>query len=312
MRPSTDAARIVSLVPAATECCFCLNAWDAVVGVSHECDFPPSARHRPAVTRPKVDPKLPSRALDEAVRRVSHRQEGIWMLDEDLLRELAPTLIVSQRQCEACGVAPKELDLALRDWAQPPRMAYLDATTYEEALAALRNLGEVLGRRDEAKQLLLRNWGLAKEIRSRTSRLPKPRVAILDWIDPPMFAGHWIPELAEMANGEYTLVASGKPSRKGSWEELEEYEPDVIVAAPCGRTPQQTAAELADVLRREDQADQAAVLNGRVFACDGNAYFNRPGPRLVYAAGLMARAFHYGRVPPLPEPIERALVPVHV
>lgn len=294
----------MSLLPAATEYCFCLGAWDQVVGVTHACDFPPSARTRPQVTRPRVDPHLPSRQLDQVVKEIGRKGESLYELDAELLRHLAPDLLLTQQQCQVCAVTPKDLEDVVKELDQAPRLVSLDGTTYEAVQADARKLGQALDRPHETKQLLLKNWGLAKEIRSRVGSLDRPRVAILDWVDPLMFAGNWIPELAEMAGGDYRLVKPGQPSRWGSWEELEEYEPDLILAAPCGRTLDQTGAELRQALREKDMEDLPAAVNGRLFAGDGDAYFNRPGPRLIYAAGLMARAFHWQEVPALPEAIE--------
>lgn len=307
MNPSDKDPRIVSLLPAATEYCFCLNAWDNVVGVSHECDFPPSARDRPALTRTKIDPRLPSAELNRAVQELARRNESLYALDEPLLRELAPDLILTQGACDVCAVTRKDLDRVLGHFSSQPQVHSFDARTFEGVLEEARKLGHLLNRREEARQFLFKTWSLAKEIRLRVRGLPRPRVAVLDWVEPLMFSGNWVPELVDMAGGEYSLVEAGKPSRWGSWEEMEEYEPDVIVAAPCGRTVRETGEELRAALRDHDETELAPVLHGRLFAADGTAYFNRPGPRLIYSAGLLARAFHWDEIPPLPPTIESGI-----
>lgn len=301
--------RIVSLLPAATETLFALGAGGQVVGVSHECDHPEAARKLPRVSRPKVDIHASSKALDAQVKEFSKRKESLYAIDAPLLRRLKPDLIVTQVQCDVCAVTPADIK-AVTDGLDPkPEVLALDAQSLEGVLSDMRRLGETLDLVDEAKLLILRQWRLTKEIRGRVRDLAPPRVALIDWVEPLMFAGNWMPELAGMAGGRYDLVAAGKPSRWGSWDELEDAEPDVLFVAPCGRTIDQTRQELTTSLKRFSPGDLPPLDEGRIFLADGNQFFNRPGPRLIYGAALMARAFHGDAVPTLPEALERELVP---
>jgi iron complex transport system substrate-binding protein len=294
----------VSLVPAATELVFVLGAFDHVVGVSHECDFPPDVLKRPRLTASKVDAHLPARELDAAVKALGRRHEPLYELDVDALRGLKPDLIIAQTTCRVCAVTAEDVERVRGDLKPRPDVADFHPHSYEDVLAETRRMGELLHRTEEAKREIIKQWGLAKEIRGRTQATPRTRVAVLDWIDPPMFAGHWTQELVEMAHGDYGLVPKGEPSRWASWEELEEYEPDVIVATPCGRTLEAAADELARAVREHDLWDLAAVEQGRLYAADGNRFFNRPGPRLVYSAAILARILHPEAIPELPEALE--------
>lgn len=300
--------RIVSLLPAATETLFALGEGSRLVGASHECDHPEAARRLPRVSRPKIDPTAPSRVLDEEVRGFARRKESLYEIDGALLRRLRPDLIITQVQCDVCAVTPDDVKAVTEGLDPRPQVVALDAQSLEGVLADVRRLGQLLDRVEEAKLLIFRQWRLTKEVRSRVRHLEPPNVALIDWVDPLMFAGNWMPELAAIAGGRYRLVEAGKPSRWGSWDELDEAEPDVLFAAPCGRGIEQTRGEIQAAMRRFAPGDLAAVDEGRVFLADGNQFFNRPGPRLIYGAALLARAFHGDAVPPLPETLERQIV----
>lgn len=310
--PTSEPRRIVSLLPAATEMVYVLGAWDRIVGVSHECDFPPEALKLPRVTASRVDPRLPAAELDARVKEMGRNGEGLYTIDVEKIRGLKPDLLVAQTTCTVCAVTPQMLEGVQGSIKPRPDVADLHAHSYEEVLAEIRRFGELLRRKDEAKREIIKQWGLAKEIRGRTDQLPRVRVAVLDWVEPIMFAGHWTQELVEMAGGQYSLVTKGAPSRWGSWEELEEYEPDVIVATPCGRTLEQSADEIATAVRKHDLWDLPAVRQGFVFAADGNKYFNRPGPRLVYSAALLARMLHPDQVPELPPVLEAGFAQLEI
>lgn len=308
MKAPPTAPRIVSILPAATEIVYAIGAGAQLVGASHECDHPEAARTLPRVSRPRVNPRLGSRELDAQVRALRGSGESLYELDTNLIARLRPDLILTQVECDVCAVTPKDLETTLEKFDPKPQVVTLDAQGLEGVLADIRKLGQLLGRTEEARLLLFRQWRLTKEIRQRVRDLKPPLVALVDWVDPLMFAGHWMPELASIAGGRYELVAPGKPSRWGSWEELEEYEPEVLFCAPCGRSVQETRMELAQALRAARAEELPAVEEGKIFCGDGNALFNRPGPRLIYSAALMARAFHPEQVPPLPDSLERQMV----
>jgi iron complex transport system substrate-binding protein len=299
--------RIVSLLPAATESLFALGLGSRVVGVSHECDHPEAARKRPRVSRARIDAALPSRELDQQVRAVRARGESLYELDAAKIASLEPDLVVTQVQCEVCAVSPKDLEKGLADCDPRPPVLTLESQSLENVFQDIFLIGKATGTEDEAKAELFHQWGLVKQVRSRVRDLPRRRAAVLDWIHPLMFAGNWIPELVSVAGGHYDLVDAASPSRWGRWDELRKAAPDTIVLAACGRDAKTTAAEWSEVLAQQDLGDVPAVRNQRVFAADGHNFFNRPGPRLVFSAALLARAIH-PEVPPLPPALESGLV----
>lgn len=307
MSPDANELRLVSVLPAATEIIYALGAGGHLVGASHECDHPEAAKKLPRVSQPRIDPTLPSRELDAAVKHQKRRGESLYKLDEKLLARLRPTHIFTQVECDVCAITPKDLEAATKSLSEKPKIIALDGQSLTGVLDDVRRLGEVLGRGEEARLVLFRQWRLIKEIRGRVRGLKRRRVAVLDWVDPPMLAGHWIPELVDIAGGDYTLVKAGAPSRWTSWEEIEEYEPDVIVVAPCGRDPETTRRDLRASLLHIAPGDLSAQDEGQIWIADGNHFFNRPGPRLVYSAALLARAIHRGEVPPLPPILEKEI-----
>lgn len=300
--------RILSLLPGATETVFALGAGDRLVGVSHECDHPPAANDLPRVSKARVDHKAPSKRLDDAVKALGKKQQSLYELDAKLIKRLRPNLILTQVQCEVCAVTPEDLKEVLEVLDERPKIIAVDGQDLDGVLRDMRTISEALDLREEGKLILFRQWRLVKEVRARVEDLDIPRVAILDWIDPIMFAGNWIPELAKIAGGEASLVEAGKPSRWGSWEELEEFDPNVLLVAPCGRGVAESAKELAAPLKGYRPGELTALDDQRVFVADGHQYFSRPGPRLVYTAALMARAFH-PTLPPLPPSLEAMVRP---
>lgn len=309
MTEGPERTRIVSLLPAATETLYAVGAGSQLVGASHECDHPEAAARLPRVSRPRIDPAGPSAEIDAQVKAAARKREGLYELDAALIARLAPDLVFTQVQCEVCAVTPEDLQPVLEALPRRPKVVALDGQSLEGVLGDIRTVATAVGRAEEGKLVLLRLWRLIKEIRRRVEGRDRPRVGMIDWLDPVMFAGNWVPELARIAGGQYTLVAEGKPSRWGSWDELEEYEADVVVAAPCGRGVEETRAEFDAILRRYARGDLPALDAGRVFAAEGHHLFNRPGPRLPYSAAVLARAFHPD-LPPLPASLEAALVPV--
>ncbi len=297
--------RIVSILPAATETCYALDLGDRVVGVSHECDFPPAAAKKPKVSRARVDPSLPSRELDAAVKKIGKAGESLYELDADLIASLEPDLVLTQVQCEVCAVSPKDLEAGLAQCDPKPDVFELRSLNLEDVFQDAYRLGKATDRVQEAEASLLRQWTLMKQVRKRVADLPRRSIAVVDWVDPVMFSGHWVPELVAAAGGDYGLVNAGEPSRWGSWDEVRDLDPDAILLSPCGRDVSMTRDEWADAVSEHDLDDVAAVREGRVFAADGHSYFNRPGPRLVYSAAILARVLH-PEVPTLPPRLEEA------
>ncbi len=280
--------RVVSLLPAATEIVAALGGVGRLVGVSHECDFPPEVRSLPRVTRTRVDPALPSGAIDRAMAEAKRTGVSPVEVDVNLVAHLRPDLLIGQSVCDVCAVGEVDLARLVTTLMPTPWVVTLHAHTLDEVFLDIRKVGEALELRDEAEEL---DAGLRYRLRRvsvRAARLPKPRVLVLEWLDPPYVAGHWVPDLVTLAGGQDVGGAPGEPSRPRPWDQLAALAPDVVVVALCGFDIPRAQAELAAVT--DPQA--RALLGRRVEFLDGNAYTSRPGPRLVDAADLLARLIH--------------------
>ena len=276
--------RVVSLLPAATEIVAALGALGRLVGVSHECDFPPEVRSLPRVTRTRVDPAMPSAAIDRAMAEARRTGISPVEVDVDLMAHLRPDVLIGQSVCDVCAVGEGELARVVATLMPTPWVVTLHAHTLDQVLLDIGKVGEALELRDEAEEL---DAGLRYRLRRVAAGATgqKPRVLVLEWLDPPYVAGHWVPELVELAGGQDVAGAAGEPSRPRPWEELVALAPDVVVVALCGFDVPRAQTELAAVT--DPQA--RALLGRRVEFLDGNAYTSRPGPRLVDAAETLAR-----------------------
>ncbi|HWI09023.1 MAG TPA: cobalamin-binding protein [Solirubrobacteraceae bacterium] len=287
--------RIVSLVPHATELLFALGLGDQVVGVTHECDYPDEAQDLPQVTRDVLQGGLPPGEVDAAVRARTEAGESIYELDDELVRELEPDLIVTQALCHVCAVSVDEVRGLAAKLPGPPRVISLDPTTYGETIGDVRTIARATDAKDAALDLIARTARRADIVRLAVRGAPRPRVAALEWLDPVFVAGHWTPQLIEMAGGEDVLGFPGEPSRQATWEEVAAAQPEVVVVMPCGYDAARAlveAEEFADRLR-ELGADQIVAVNA-------SAYFSRPGPRLADGLELLAHILHPDRVPQAP------------
>jgi iron complex transport system substrate-binding protein len=287
--------RIVSLVPHATELLFALGLGRDVVGVTHECDFPPAATELPAVTRNVLPEGLAPGEIDRAVRERTRAGESIYELDEELVRELEPGLIVTQALCDVCAVSVDEVHALAQALPGPPRVIALDPTTYGETLGDVRTIAQATGSKDAALDLIARTARRADVVRLAVRGAPRPRVAALEWMDPVFVAGHWTPQLIEMAGGEDVLGFAGEPSRQATWEEVAAAQPEVVVVMPCGYDAARALVEA------EEHADELRTLGAdHVVAVNASAYFSRPGPRLADGLELLAHILHPDRVPTAP------------
>ena len=276
--------RIVSLLPAATEMVAALGAGGQLVGVSHDCDFPPEVRSLPRVTRTSIDTSLPSGAIDRAV--TAARQAGVPTVEVDveLVARLRPDVLIGQAVCQVCSVGEGDLAGVVTALIPVPWVVTLHAHTLEGVFADIAKVGEALELRDEAEELVA---GLRYRLRqlARQTRETHPRVLVLEWLDPPYVAGHWVPELVALAGGQDVAGRPGEPSFRRSWTDLAELAPDLVVVALCGFDVARARAELALV----NAAEARGVLGRRTALIDGNAYTSRPGPRLVDAAECLAQ-----------------------
>ena len=286
--------RIVSLIASATEIVCALGFEDCMVGRSHECDFPPSVEKLPVCSSSKVDVDGSSRAIDDQVRAIVAEALSVYRVDAALLDDLAPTVIITQTQCEVCAVSLKDVERAVCELvASEPKIVSLEPMDLGDVFKDIRTVAAALGRPERAERL---NAGLTARldaIRERSSGLgARPVVACIEWIDPLMHAENWVPELVEIAGGTVMLGEPGMHSGYFEFERMVGADPDVIAVMPCGFDIPRTAAEMPPLAAQPGWSELSAVRNGRVFLTDGNQYFNRPGPRIVESAEILAELLH--------------------
>ena len=282
--------RIVSLLPSATEMLFALGLDDEVVAVTHECDYPPAALAKPRITRSRLRPNMTSGEIDHAVRtEISGDAHTLYTIDRDLLARLAPDLIVTQQLCEVCAVAYDEVMDAVSSLPHRPEALNLEPASLGDVLDDIGRVGAATGRTAEAERLVSDLRARIARVRERAAGSShRPTVAFLEWIDPLFCGGHWNPELVEMAGGHDPLGRSGQPAVTVSWEQVRAVEPEVMVISCCGFTAERTRQELPLLEAQPAFRDLPCVRAGRVHVVDGNAYFSRPGPRLVESLEILA------------------------
>lgn len=288
---------IVSLLPSATEIVCALGLGDSLVGVTHECDYPPFIRNLPKVTTTLIPHDATSGQIDALVREQVSGEQALYHLDIPTLEALAPDLIVTQALCDVCAVAAAEVtDAACRLPGNPP-VVNLEPMTLDEVFDAILAVGAAAGRDAVAAEIVagLRARVDAVAQRTATIRLDqRPRVAFLEWIDPLFNGGHWNPELIGLAGGIDVLGSPAGASRTVAWRQVVDAQPDVVFVACCGYTTERALADIPLVEAKSGWADLPAVRNGRVYVTDGNAYFSRPGPRLVDSLEILAHSLHPG------------------
>ncbi|ARS89863.1 ABC transporter substrate-binding protein [Natrarchaeobaculum aegyptiacum] len=288
--------QIVTTLPSATETVARLGL--EPVGVSHECDYPPGVESRPSITRSRVDARGSSAEIDRQVLSVTgtdgdgDTDTGVYDVDAETLEALEPELIVTQGMCDVCAVDEVVVADAVDQISADPEVLTTDPHTVGDVLDDVERIGRAVGRAGRAVDVRRRLEERIDRVRERTAGLEpdeRPRVAIFDWTDPVMIAGHWTAELVEWAGGEYGLAGVGDRSQPREWADIREYDPEVVIVGPCGFDLEQVADNRTDLTEREGWADLTAVREGRVWAMDGNHYLNRPGPRLVETLEALAR-----------------------
>ena len=291
--------KIVSLLPSTTEICYALGLADQVVAVTHECDYPPAAAARPHATRNVLPLGISDSAeIDRLVTQRVLEGGSIYALDVPLLERLAPDLILTQALCEVCAVSYEDVVAIARHLPGAPAVASIEPRTVEEILDSIRTVGQLAGRVETADAVVS---ALRARIAFLGERLAvsahRPSVVCLEWLDPPMVAGHWVPEMVELAGGRDALGRAGEPAVRVDWEEIRAAEPDALVLMPCGYGLEATLCEVERLL--EGPAgwpplpdDLPAIRAERVYAVDGSGYFNRPGPRVVGGIEILAGILH--------------------
>ena len=286
--------RICSFLPSATEILFALGLGDQVVGVTHECDYPPAARERPVVVHSTVDPAVLSSAeIEAAVRASLAGGPGLYVVDAEALRAAAADLIVTQDLCDVCALPAEAVTAAIAALPRQPKMVSLKPERLHEVLADIRRVGEAAGRGGEAGRLVAELTERITTVGKLTARLNhRPRVLCIEWFDPLYVGGHWIPEMVNLAGGMDAAGRAGEKSRILAWEEARAAGPEVIALIPCGFAPERIARELRSLERLPGWAALPAVRSGRVYVTDASAYFSRPGPRLVDGLEILAHFLH--------------------
>lgn len=277
--------RIVSLLPSATEIVCALGFQGALVGRSHECDFPKGVERLPVCTAPKVG-GADTRAIHASVSAILQDDISVYRVDSDLLRKLQPTHIVTQIQCEVCAVSLKDVEAAIADWTGiAPKLIPLNPQSLDDVFDDIRRTAAALGTDGQS---------LVNAMRSKIQAIAafqhaqKPRVVIIEWIEPLMVAGNWMPALVAMAGGIDVLGADGQPSAWITWDDLVAADPDILIVAPCGFRIEDSQRDLHLLSSNPKWSSLRAVRNENVFIVDGNQFFNRPGPRLVESLEILA------------------------
>lgn len=292
------AQRIVSLLASATEIVFALGLEDRLVGISHECDYPPAALDRPRVSRPRFDPEsLTSGEIDRAVRRVMAEHGSVYAIDTELLEDLDPDLILTQAVCEVCAVPTPGVRESVAALGIDAGIQSLDAHTMDGILETVRQVGRAAGAEDRAERVAADLRHRIDRVREAVDGAPRPRVLAIEWLDPPFAPGHWVPEQIELAGGHCLLGEPGARSVETEWDALTGLDPDVLLVMPCGYGLEASCADADGHADRLAAVAPRAVDQGRAFVVDGSSYFNRSGPRAVDGVEILAGLLHPDRRP---------------
>jgi iron complex transport system substrate-binding protein len=285
--------RIVSLLPSATEILFALGFDREVVGVSHECDFPPAARSKRVVIQSRIPHDASPSEIDRLVREFVARGESLYAVDAEALEQLAPDLIVTQDLCHVCAASPDDLATALTRFAQRPRVLCLNPLDLGDVWRDILWVGEETRRGHAAEALLKRIGEQLSHVRTVVENVSEwPRVAFLEWLQPFYVGGHWVPEMIERAGGVDVFGTARKPTFRVALQDIVEAAPEVMLISPCGYSAEQARNEYRGMSFPDQWNAIPAVRNHRVYALEANGYFSRPGPRLATGVEILAKAFH--------------------
>jgi iron complex transport system substrate-binding protein len=279
--------RIVSLLPSLTELVCALGRGDELVGVTHECDYPPGVEQLPHLTRSRIATDASSATIDALV---AAQGGSLYELDAAGLAELRPDLILTQEQCDVCAVNEATVRRTAQTLPGAPHVESVNPTDLAGVFAVFRRVGDLVDARGEAEALVARFEETAAAVARRLGDRPRPATVLLEWFDPPFSSGHWNPEIVALAGGREAIAVPGARSRRVGWDAVEAADPDVIILSPCGFTLERAGAELAGLFARPEWARLRAARSGRVVLADGSAYFSRPGPRLEESLRVAAAA----------------------
>ena len=286
--------RICSFLPSATEIVYLLGMGDSLYGVSHECDFPSGASDKPKVVRSRIDSSsMSSQEIDAAVTDMMMRGENIYEVDEGALADARPDLVITQRLCEVCAVSFEDVQEAVSRLDVSPTVLSLDPHGVNDVLEDIMMLGRHTGTQSAAHVAVFNLRARIDVIRRAVSGVEdRPRVACIEWMNPVIAAGHWIPEMVQIAGGVDALVEPGAPSPRLDFDRVVDADPDVVVLMPCGMDVEQAKAEFDALPDRSSWEDLSAFKNGRAYVVDSGALFSRSGPRLVDGLEVLARTLH--------------------
>jgi iron complex transport system substrate-binding protein len=284
--------RVVSLLPSATEIVHFVGAGDALVGVTHECDYPSGIESLPKLTANPVDHALSSAEIDAAIGKQLARTGSIYSLDTESLEELEPDLVITQGLCDVCAVSLSVVEQTVASLSSSPHILSMNPTSLNEVLDTTIEVGDAVGCGAEARAKVSALRRRLTRVEEAVAGLPRPSVGCIEWLDPPFSAGHWVPEMVRMGGGEELFAETGEPSGRISWEEVFEAAPGVVVLMPCGFDVTRTLREAQALPKLLGWNDLPAVRSGRVWAVDANSYFSRPTPRLIEGVEILARTLH--------------------
>ena len=287
--------KIVSLLPSSTEIVCKLGFRENLVGVSHECDYPLSVKDLPILTKPRFSPINSSQEIDKSVQDLLKKGLSVYEVDTDLLKNLAPDLIITQAQCEACAVSLNDVKEAVSDWiGNKPDIVSLEPNYLDEVWSDFERVGEKLNSSDSYLKFKTEIEQRLENLKQKSQHLSKrPTVVCVEWIDPLMIAANWVPELVDIAGGINMLSKPGSHSHIFKWEEILESNPDFIIMMPCGFDINRTLEEIEILKQKPNWLKLEAVKSNHVFVVDGNQYFNRPGPRLIESAEILFEIFNF-------------------
>ena len=283
--------QICSFLPSATEILYALDLGDSIAGVTFECDYPPQARQKPIVVNTILGHELSPADIDRDVTQYASHGDSLYTVDVEVLRRINPELIVTQELCDVCAVSTSHLAKALHALSPQPQVLSLTPHTLAEVFRDIEAVGAATGKQNKAAEVV----GSLKQRISRMQakpRLKSPKVACLEWLNPLFNAGHWVPEMVELAGGIDRLGIPGEYSVRIGWQQILDLDPDVIVVMPCGYDAEKAAKEYRETIFPEGWKDVQAVRNGRVYAVHASAYFSRPGPRLVDGVEILHSLLH--------------------
>ena len=286
--------RILSLIPSSTEIVCALGFENQLIGRSHECDFPSSVQKLSSCTAPKFKVEGTSAEIDQRVKSILKNALSVYQIDEKKLQHMQPDIIITQAQCEVCAVSLKDVENAVFEWVESrPQIVSLEPNQLSDIWKDFINIAEALGVKEQGHELVSQLKQRMNKIAQKTKNFPqKPTVVCIEWIEPLMSTGNWMPELIEMGGGINLFGVAGEHSPWMTWEQLLEANPDVILVMPCGINLSRTKAEMSSLSKSPEWSQLNSVQNQQVYLTDGNQYFNRPGPRLVESLEIIAEILH--------------------